>query len=108
MTVTPPPAPAEPPPEGARLRRPEWVAHVLDDGRAVLLHLPSAKRRVLSPEATAIWQAVVASGSEGATSDEVSAVVGAAYPEADPDVIAHDVGVFLGELLATDLVEVVP
>jgi len=101
--------PSSPPPQAAdqRLRRPDWVAHVLDDGRAVLLHLPSAKRRVLSPEATAIWQAVVASGSAGATPAEVTAEVQAAYPGTDPDVIAHDVAAFLDELLATDLVEVV-
>lgn len=95
-----PPARAEP-----SLRRPEWVAHVLDDDdRAVLLHLPTARRLALSPEATAVWALILDSGTGGTTSARIAAALAPRYA-AEPSVIADDVRRLLQALLDADLLE---
>jgi hypothetical protein len=94
-----------------RVRRPEWVAHVLDEAaeppRAVLLHLPSGKRTGLSDTATRVWQEVVASGDAGIEVDTIAATLAAEYG-ADPQVVTHDVTALLTEMAAGEWVEVVP
>ena len=94
-----------------RVRRPEWVAHVLDEAaeppRAVLLHLPSGKRTGLSDTATRVWQEVVASGDEGIDVDAIAATLAAEYG-ADPQVVTRDVAALLAEMAAGEWVEVVP
>jgi hypothetical protein len=88
----------------ARVRRPDWVAHVREDDLTVLLHLPSAKRTGLGPEGTAVWQAVLAAGADGVTAAEAAAAVAPRY-DADAGVIEADVRRLLADLLAADLVE---
>jgi hypothetical protein len=93
------------------VRRPAWVAHVLDDenepAQAVLLHLPSGRRTALSDTGTAMWQVIVASGADGVTARDIG---GALAPEygVDAEVIAQDVGGLLAEMLDDDWLEVVP
>ena len=82
-------------------RRPSYVAHVLDGDRAVLLHLPSARRVVLTPTATQTWQLMLELGDLG----EVLDVLLAGYPEADPAVIEADVRRLVAELVEQDLLE---
>ena len=89
-----------------RVRRPDRVAHVLDGERAVLLHLPTGRRVVLSPEATAVWQLVIASGLAGVSSDAVTATLAPRYAT-DADVIAADVHALIQQLAEQDLVELV-
>ncbi len=99
--------------DGARVRfrRPEWVAHVIDETaeppRAVLLHLPSGKRTGLSETATRIWQEIVASGTEGVSVSAIAAIVAPEY-SADPAIIAHDVVALLNDMVAGEWVEIVP
>ncbi len=94
-----------------RVRRPEWVAHVLDEAaqppQAVLLHLPSGRRTGLSDTATRIWQEVVASGADGIDAETIAALLAAEYG-ADPTIVTHDVTVLLTEMVAGEWVEVVP
>ena len=99
------PAPALEP--ATRVRRPDWVAHVRDGDVTILLHLPSARRVGLGPEGTAVWQQILAGGSGGASGEAIASAVSPAY-DADPVVIEGDVCRLLAELLAGDLVEVVP
>ena len=86
------------------VRRPEWVAHVLDGEHAVLLHLPSARRVALSPEATAVWELVVAAGRGGAGADDLVVALAPRY-DADPEVIGGDVRALLDELVGGGWVE---
>lgn len=94
-----------------RVRRPEWVAHVLDEAadppRAVLLHLPSGKRTGLSDTATRVWQEVVASGDDGVDVDTIAATLAAEYG-ADSTVVTYDVATLLTEMAAGEWVELVP
>jgi hypothetical protein len=73
------------------------------DGCAVLLHLPSARRTVLSDTATAVWLEVVAE-PEGADVDEVAVRLAERYGEAAARVTS-DVEALVTELLAAGLVE---
>ena len=94
-----------------RFRRPDWVAHVLDEAaeppRAVLLHLPSGRRIGLSDTATRVWQEIVASGADGVHVGVITANVAPEYG-VDPAVITHDVVALLDEMVAGEWVEVVP
>lgn len=94
-----------------RVRRPDWVAHVLDEDaeppRAVLLHLPSGRRIGLSPTATRVWQAVVEAGAEGLDLAGMAARLAPEYG-ADPAVIARDTTALLEEMIEGEWVEVVP
>lgn len=93
-----------------RVRRPEWVAHVLDEEaeppRAVLLHLPSGRRTGLSDTATRIWREVVASGAEGVHVGAITANVAPEYG-VDPTIITDDVVTLLGDMVAGGWVELV-
>lgn len=73
---------------------------MLDGDRAVLLHLPSARRVVLTPTATRTWQLLLEHG-------RLSAVLPALQEEfaADPAVIEADVRRLVAELLEQDLLE---
>jgi len=79
---------------------------VLDDDRAVLLHLPSARRVVLSPEATAVWQEIVAAGEVGVQASAITAALAPRYA-AEPTTIDADVRNLLVELVDSGLVEAV-
>ena len=92
------------------IRRPEWVAHVLDDAsgelRAVLLHLPSAERRALSDTATRIWQLVVASGEVGVRAVDLVPVLSDEYG-ADPTIVMRDVVALVEQMLDGEWLEAV-
>jgi hypothetical protein len=94
-----------------RVRRPDWVAHVLDDEaeppRAVLLHLPSGRRIGLSETATRVWQEIVAAGAEGTHVGAITAIVAPDYG-VDPTIITHDVVALLDDMVAGEWVEIVP
>ncbi len=94
----------------ACFRRPEWVAHVLDEEaeppRAVLLHLPSGRRIGLSDTATRVWQEIVASGAEGVQMGAIAAIVAPEYG-ADPTIITHDIAALLAEMVEGEWVEIV-
>ena len=94
-----------------RFRRPEWVAHVLDEAaeppRAVLLHLPSGRRIGLSETATRVWQEIVAAGAVGTHVGGITAIVAPEYG-VDPTIITHDIVALLDDMVAGDWVEVVP
>jgi hypothetical protein len=93
------------------VRRPEWVAHVLDESsgepHAVLLHLPRGERTALSPTATRVWQLVVAAGAAGVRTGDLVPILAAEY-EADPMIISQDVAALVAQLLAGAWVEEVP
>lgn len=93
-----------------RVRRPSWVAHVLDEAaeppRAVLLHLPSGRRIGLSDTATRVWQEVVASGADGIHLGAITAIVAPEYG-VDPTIITDDVAALLADMLEGEWVEVV-
>jgi hypothetical protein len=88
-------------------RRAPDVAEVVDDGRVVLLHLPSGRRSVLSDTAGAVWRAVGAAGAAGARAVDVSPDLAAEYAE-DPARIAADVARLLQQLRDAGLVTVLP
>jgi hypothetical protein len=94
-----------------RFRRPEWVAHVLDEEadppRAVLLHLPSGRRTGLSETATRVWQEIVAAGRGGIPVGGIAAIVAPEYGT-DPTIITHDIIALLDEMVAGEWVEIVP
>jgi hypothetical protein len=94
-----------------RFRRPEWVAHVLDEAadppRAVLLHLPSGRRTGLSETATRIWREIVAAGPGGVHVGGITAIVAPEYGT-DPTIITHDVVALLDDMVAGEWVEIVP
>lgn len=93
------------------VRRPEWVAHVVDESsgepHAVLLHLPRGERTALSPTATRIWQLIVAAGPQGVQTGDLVPLLATEYG-ADPMIIRRDVIALAGQLLAGDWVEAVP
>lgn len=95
---------------GPRVRRPEWVAHVLDDAvtppRAVLLHLPSGRRTGLSDTATRVWRAIVDSGADGVTAKRVADLLAPEYGVL-PGAILGDIADLYGDLLEGEWVEVV-
>jgi hypothetical protein len=95
----------------SRFRRPEWVAHVLDDSadppRAVLLHLPSGRRTGLSDTATRVWQEIVASGAEGVHLGVLVAVLAPEYG-VDPTSITEDVAALLADMARGEWIELVP
>jgi hypothetical protein len=90
------------------VRRPAWVAHVLDasadEPHAVLLHLPRGERIALSPTATRVWQLIVAAGPDGVRLDEQVPQLAAEYG-ADPETIARDVAALRAQLLAGEWIE---
>jgi len=93
-----------------RVRRPEWVAHVLDQAsdpaQAVLLHLPSGRRTALSDTGTRVWQEIVASGSDGTDGVTIGATLGPEYG-VDPTIVTRDVTVLVAEMVAGQWLEVV-
>lgn len=92
----------------ARVRRPDWVAHVLDDAadppRAVLLHLPSGRRIGLSDTATRVWQEIVDAGEGGIEAAEVAGRIAPEYGVATEAIVA-DIGELYGQLLEGEWVE---
>jgi hypothetical protein len=70
--------------------------------QAVLLHLPSGRRTVLSPEATAIWRLLAAAGVAGVRPGDIAAELAHQF-DAKPTVIEHDVRQLLEELVSADL-----
>lgn len=92
-------------PSGGPLwRRPAHVAWVVDDGTAVLLHLPSGRRVALSDTATAVWEALVDAGDGGLRVVDVVPVLAERY-HADPGQVAADVEHLLAELAGAGLAE---
>ena len=93
------------------VRRPEWVAHVLDEStgepHAVLLHLPRGERTALSPTATRVWQLIVAAGAKGVQTADLCPALAAEYG-ADPEIVSQDVAGLMTQLLAGEWVERVP
>jgi hypothetical protein len=93
------------------VRRPEWVAHVLDEAsdppRAVLLHLPSGRRTALSDTGTRVWQVIVASGTDGTNGVNIGATLAPEYG-VDPTIITHDVSGLVVEMVEGEWLEVVP
>jgi len=73
---------------------PADVAAADDEGRIVLLHLPSAQRLVLSETATRIWTGLV----DGRAPGELSASLAAEYGT-DAEVVARDVDRLVVDLL---------
>ena len=94
-----------------RVRRPEWVAHVLDTAseppRAVLLHLPSGRRTALSDTGTRVWQVIVASGAEGVDGVNIGEILGPEYG-VDPTIVIRDIGGLIAEMVEGEWLEVVP
>lgn len=94
-----------------RVRRPEWVAHVLDEAsdppRAVLLHLPSGRRTALSDTGTRVWQVIVAAGPDGVDGVNIGQTLGPEYG-VDPTIVAHDVAGLVAEMVEGEWLEVVP
>ena len=94
-----------------RVRRPEWVAHVLDEAaeppRAVLLHLPSGRRTALSDTGTRVWQVIVASGTEGVDGVNIGRILGPEYG-VDPTIITRDISGLVAEMVEGEWLEVVP
>lgn len=90
------------------VRRPEWVAHVLDDAtgepHAILLHLPRGERTALSTTGTRVWQLVVGAGPAGISAADMAPVLAKEYA-ADPKVVQADVTTLIEQLLAGDWVE---
>ena len=84
-------------------RRPSYVAHVLDGDRAVLLHLPSARRVVLTPTATRTWQLLLELGDLDDVVDTLTLEYAARRKAID-----HDVRVLIADLVEQDLLEEVP
>lgn len=95
------------PSPGPRWRRPAHVAWVVDDGTAVLLHLPSGRRMALSDTGTAVWQALVEAGDDGVAVADLTPALAERY-HANPDQVAADVAHLLTELAAQDLAELSP
>lgn len=93
-----------------RVRRPDWVAHVLDEAadppRAVLLHLPSGRRIGLSDTATTVWREIVASGSVGVEAAAVARTIAPEYG-VEPSAIVGDITDLYDQLLAGEWVEAV-
>ncbi len=85
---------------GAVYRRPSYVAHVLDGDQQVLLHLPSARRVVLTPTATRTWQLLLEHGDL----EQVLDVLVVEY-DADVEVIEADVRQLVEQLVEQDLLE---
>ena len=73
---------------------PADVAAADDEGRIVLLHLPSAQRLVLSETASRIWTGLV----DGRAPGELSASLAAEYGT-DAEVVARDVDRLVVDLL---------
>ena len=73
---------------------PADVAAADDEGRIVLLHLPSARRLVLSETASRIWTGLV----DGRAPGELSASLAAEYGT-DAEVVARDVDRLVVDLL---------
>jgi hypothetical protein len=95
-----------------RVRRPEWVAHVLDehageDPHAVLLHLPRGERVALSPTATRIWELIVAAGPSGAHVGDIVPILAAEYG-VDPTIVDHDAADLVNQMVAGEWLEVLP
>lgn len=93
-----------------RVRRPDWVAHVLDEAadppRAVLLHLPSGRRIGLSDTATTVWREIVASGAAGVEAADVARTIAPEYG-VEPSAIVGDITALYDQLLDGEWVEAV-
>ncbi len=91
-----------------RVRRPDWVAHVLDEAadppRAVLLHLPSGRRIGLSDTATRVWREIVDAGEGGVDAGEVAERIAPEYG-VKTDAIVPDIVELYGQLLEGEWVE---
>jgi hypothetical protein len=79
---------------------PPDVAAADDDGRWVLLSLPSGQRLVLSDTASRIWAGLVA----GTDSTELTEALADEYAT-DPDVVDRDVRGLVEQLVAAGLLE---
>lgn len=109
-----------------RVRRPEWVAHVLDEGvpsesapegpadaaepgqpHAVLLHLPRGERVALSATATRIWQLIVAAGPSGVRMGDMVPILAAEYG-VDPTIVDHDATELVNQMVAGEWLEALP
>jgi hypothetical protein len=92
----------------ATVRRPDWVAHVLDEAaeppRAVLLHLPSGRRIGLSDTATRVWREIVDAGEDGVDADEVAERIAPEYG-VETGVIVPDIVELYGQLIEGEWVE---
>ena len=105
-------------PARGRVRRPDWVAHVLDEGvpgqgapkegiHAVLLHLPRGERVALSATATRIWQLIVLAGASGVRMGDIVPILAAEYA-VDPTIVDHDVTELVSQMIAGEWLEVLP
>jgi hypothetical protein len=74
-------------------RNPEVLAQPVD-GQAMLLSPDQTELLTLNPSGAAIWDALSSPGDI----DEIVARVAAAWPDADPAVVAVDVPVFVDDL----------
>jgi hypothetical protein len=77
---------------------PKDVAAADDEGRIVLLHLPSARRLVLSDTASRIWEGL----ADGRDPGELAASLASAYGT-QTDVVAADVDRLVADLLERGL-----
>ena len=82
---------------------PADVAAADDEGRVVLLHLPTARRLVLSETASLIWAGLV----DGRAPAEVAASLAAEY-STDPEVVSADVNRLVTTLQDQGLLAVRP
>lgn len=93
---------------GVRVRRPVWVAHVVDDAsgqpRAILLHLPRGERIALSATGTSVWGLIVETGQHGASAVEIAPTLAAEY-DAAISLVEADVVSLIDQLLAGEWVE---
>jgi len=83
-----------------RYASPADVAAADDEGRIVLLHLPSARRLVLSDTASRIWEGL----ADGRDPDELTTSLAATYGT-DQDVVRRDVDRLVADLLDRGLLE---
>lgn len=91
-----------------RFRRPQWVAHVLDEAsgepHAILLHLPRGERIALSETGTRVWQLIVAADEPGTCVEAMAPVLAAEY-NAQLEVVEADVLTLIEQLMAGDWIE---
>jgi hypothetical protein len=86
-----------------RLRPAAGVAVHLEDDEAFLLEIGSGRLRLLNATGVEVWHLLDGERDAAAVAREL----GRAHAEADPAAVARDVELFLDELEAARLVEVV-
>ncbi len=82
-------------------RKPPHVAHARDGATTIVLHMETGEHVALSEHGTRVWDLVLDAGDPGAVAERLAA----AFPDADPDVIAADVRSLLDDLVARDLLD---